>query len=43
MKIAYNSTYVQIETFSFTFAQQSIIVYVYLFQLPRNRYAERKY
>jgi len=29
MKIAYNSAYVQIETFSFAFAQQAIIVYVY--------------
>ena len=28
-KIAYNSTYVQIEIFNFTFGQQSIIVYVY--------------
>ena len=26
MKIAYNSAYVQIETFNFTFAQQAIIV-----------------
>ena len=30
MKIAYNSAYVQIEAFNFTFAQQAIIVYVYL-------------
>jgi len=30
MKIVYNYAYVQIETFSFTFAQQAIIVYVYL-------------
>jgi len=30
MKVAYNSAYIQIETFSFTFAQQAIIVYVYL-------------
>jgi len=30
MKIAYNSASVQIETFNFTFAQQAIIVYVYL-------------
>ena len=36
MKIAYNSAYIQIEIvspiemFNFTFAQQSIIVYVYL-------------
>jgi len=30
MKISYNSAYVQIETFNFTFAQQAIIVYVYL-------------
>jgi len=28
MKIAYNSAYVQIETFNFTFAQKAIIVYV---------------
>jgi len=27
MKIAYNSAYVQIETFNCTFAQQDIIVY----------------
>jgi len=27
MKIAYNSAYVQRETFNFTFAQQAIIVY----------------
>jgi len=30
MKIAYKSAYVQTETFNFTFAQQAIIVYVYL-------------
>jgi len=30
IKIAYNSTYVQIETFNFTFAQQAIIVHVCL-------------
>jgi len=30
MKIAYNSAYVQIETFNFTLAQQAIIVYVYV-------------
>jgi len=30
MKFAYNSAYVQIETFNFTFTQQAIIVYVYL-------------
>ena len=30
MKIAYNSAYVQIETFNFTFTQQAIIVYFYL-------------
>jgi len=30
MKIAYNSAYVQIEMFNFTFDQQAIIVYVYL-------------
>ena len=30
MKIAYNSAYIHIETFNFTFAQQAIIVYVYL-------------
>jgi len=29
MKIAYNSAYVQIETFNFTIAQQAIIVFVY--------------
>jgi len=29
MKIAYNSAYVQIETFNFTFAQQTFIVYFY--------------
>jgi len=29
MKIAYNSLYIQIETFTFSFAQQAIIVYVY--------------
>jgi len=27
MKIAYNSAYVQIETFNFSFVQQAIIVY----------------
>jgi len=27
MKIAYNSAYVQIETFNFTYAQQTFIVY----------------
>ena len=27
MKIVYNSAYVQIETFNFTFAPQAIIVY----------------
>jgi len=30
MKIAYNSAYIQIEMFNSTFAQQAIIVYVYL-------------
>jgi len=30
IKIAYNSAFIQIETFNFTFAQQAIIVYVYL-------------
>jgi len=30
MKIAYNSAYIQIETFNFTFALQAIVVYVYL-------------
>jgi len=30
MKIAYNSAYVQIETFNFTFTQQAIVVYVCL-------------
>jgi len=30
MKIAYNSAYVQIKTFNFTFTQQAIIMYVYL-------------
>ena len=29
MKIAYNSAYVQVDTFSFPFAQKAIIVYVY--------------
>jgi len=29
-KIAYNSAHVQIEMFNYTFAQQAIIVYVYL-------------
>ena len=29
MKNAYNSAYVPIETFNFTFTQQAIIVYVY--------------
>jgi len=29
MKIAYNSAYVQRETFNFTFAQQATIVYFY--------------
>ena len=29
MKIAYNSAYVQKETFSFTFAQHAFIVYFY--------------
>jgi len=28
MKIAYNSAYVQTETFNFTFAQQANIVYI---------------
>jgi len=43
MKIAYNSAYVQTETFNSTFAQQAIIMYVCLslFQLPINCYAER--
>jgi len=30
MKTAYNSAYVQSETFTFTFTHQAIIVYVYL-------------
>jgi len=30
-QIAYNSAYIQIEMFNFTFAQQAIIVYVYLY------------
>ena len=30
MKIVYNSAYIQIEMFNFTFDQQAIIVYVYL-------------
>jgi len=30
MKIAYNCAYVQIEMFTFTFAQQAIIVYVFV-------------
>jgi len=30
MKIAYNSAYVKIETFNFTFAQQAVIVYFYV-------------
>ena len=30
MKIAYNSAYVHIETFTFTFAQQVFIEYFYL-------------
>ena len=30
MKIAYNSAYVQIETFNFTFAQQAFIVHFYV-------------
>jgi len=30
MKIAYNSAYIQKEMYNFTFAQQAIIVYVYL-------------
>jgi len=30
VKIAYNSAYIQTETFNFTFAQHAIIVYVYL-------------
>jgi len=30
MKIAYNSAYIQIETFNFTFAQQAVIMYFYL-------------
>jgi len=42
MKIAYNSAYIQIETFTFTFDQQIIIVCLSLFQVPRNRYAERQ-
>jgi len=29
MKIAYNSAYIQIETFNLTFAQQAFIVYFY--------------
>jgi len=29
MKIVYNSAYVQIETFNFTFTQQAVIVYFY--------------
>jgi len=29
MNIAYNSAYVQIETFNFTFAQQAVVVYFY--------------
>ena len=31
MKIAYNSAYVQIETVNFTFTQQTVIVYFYLY------------
>jgi len=31
MKIAYNSAYVQIKTFSFTFTQQAIIVFMSVF------------
>jgi len=30
MKIAYNSAYIQTETWNFTFAWQAIIVYFYL-------------
>jgi len=30
MKIVYNSAYIQIEMFNFTFAKQAITVYVYL-------------
>jgi len=30
MKIAYNSAYIHIKKFTFTFTQQAIIVYVYL-------------
>jgi len=37
LKIAYNSAYIQIETFNFSFAQKAIIVYI---QLPKNCYAE---
>ena len=44
MKISYNSAYVQIETFNFTFAQQAVMVYFYLpsnFQeiaMPKAKY-----
>jgi len=34
MKIAYNPTYIQIETINFNSAQQAIIVYVYLCRMP---------
>jgi len=44
MKIAYNSAYFQIETFTFTIAEQAVIVYVCLcsnFQeitMPNTKY-----
>jgi len=42
MKVAYNSAYIQIETFNFTFAQQAVIVlFLSLFQLPRNPLPEK--
>jgi len=37
MKIAYNSAYVQIEMFNFTFAKQAFIVYFYRAKQARSR------
>jgi len=37
MKITYNSAYVQTEMFSFTLAQQAIIMYLYLKFVPTSK------
>jgi len=45
MKIAYNSAYIQIKTFNYTFAQQAFIVYFYCAKQARSqqRSTRRRY